>query len=70
MTSEPPTPVQPKHPLPAMTTYELSRYRRELEQALKSLPTQVPVRAELQDKLGQVKAEQDSRLKIAADPRR
>jgi hypothetical protein len=48
----------------------LARYRRELEQALKSLPTQAPVRAQLQDKLGEVKAEQDSRLNIAADPGR
>lgn len=73
MTAEPATsaqPAQPEHPLHALTTYELSRYRRELEQALKSLPTQAPVRAQLQDKLGQVKAEQDSRLNIAADPGR
>jgi hypothetical protein len=73
MTAEPPAPAQPdqpKHPLHAMTTYELSRYRGELEQSLKALPTQVPVRAELQDKLAQVKAEQESRLNIAADPRR
>jgi hypothetical protein len=68
MTAEPAIPAQPaqpKHPLHALTTYELSRYRRELEQALKSLPTQVPVRAQLQDKLAQVKAEQNSRLNIA-----
>jgi hypothetical protein len=71
MTAEPAIsaqPAQPKHPLHALTTYELARYRRELEQALKSLPTQAPVRA--QDKLGEVKAEQDSRLNIAADPGR
>jgi hypothetical protein len=73
MTAEPATatpPAQPKHPLHALTTYELSRYRRELEQALKSLPTQAPFRAQLQDKLTQVKAEQDSRLNIAAAPGR
>lgn len=70
MTAEPVNPGQPPHPLHALTTYELSRYRRELEQALKSLPTQAPARTQLQDKLAQVKAEQDSRLNIAADPRR
>ena len=73
MTANPVTsaqPAQPQHPLHAMTTNELSRYRRELEHALKSLPTQAPVRAQLQDKLGEVKAEQESRLNIAADPRR
>ena len=73
MTAEPEAsaqPAQPKHPLYALTTSELSRYRRELEQSLKSLPTQAPVRAQLQDNLTQVKAEQDSRLNIAADPGR
>jgi hypothetical protein len=70
MTAEPVNPGQPPHPLHALTTYELSRYRRELEQALKSLPTQAPVRTQLQGKLAQLKAEQDSRLNIAADPRR
>jgi len=67
MTAETAIPAQPAHPLHALTTYELSRYRRELEHALKSLPTQAPVRAQLQDKLAQVMAEQDSRLDIAAN---
>jgi hypothetical protein len=70
MIAEPVNPGQPSHPLHALTTYELSRYRRELEQALKSLPTQAPVRTQLQGKLAKVQAEQDSRLSIAADPRR
>jgi hypothetical protein len=67
MTAETATPAEPAHPLHALTTYELSRYRRELEHALKSLPTQAPVRAQLQDKLAQVMAEQVSRLDIAAN---
>jgi hypothetical protein len=54
----------PQHPLHALTTYELQRYRRELDHALKSLPTSAPVRAQLQDKLAEVKAEQESRLRI------
>ena len=70
MTAEYASPAPPQPPLAALTAYELSRYRRELEQALKSLPTQAPVRAQLQDRLAQVKAEQDARLNIAADPRR
>jgi hypothetical protein len=38
------------------------------EHALKSLPTTAPVRVQLQQKLAQVMAEQDSRAKIAAAP--
>jgi hypothetical protein len=52
------------HPMHAMTTFELSRYRRELESALKNLPTTAPVRADIQRRLGQVKEEQESRLQI------
>jgi hypothetical protein len=66
MTAEPANPGQPQHPLYALTTYELSRYRRELEHALKSLPSQAPVRAQLQQKLAEVKAEQDDRLNLIA----
>lgn len=43
MTAEPvpagPVTIEPpEHPLHALTTYELSRYRRELEHALKTGP--------------------------------
>jgi hypothetical protein len=65
MPAEPANPAQPQHPLDALTTYELSGYRRELEHALKSLPSQAPVRAQLQQKLVEVKAEQD-RLNLIA----
>jgi hypothetical protein len=54
----------PPHPVDAMTTYELARYRRELEQALKSLPTTDPDRAGIQPRLAAVIAEQESRLQI------
>jgi len=47
-----------------MTTFELSRARRELEQALKSLPTTDPGRSEVQQRLAAVIAEQQSRLQI------
>jgi hypothetical protein len=69
MTAEPVTVQPPKHPMYALTTYELSRYRRELEHALKALPERAPVRELLQGKLAEVLAEQDSRIRIAcADP--
>ena len=31
--------MPPEHPLPRLATFELTRYRRELERALKRLPT-------------------------------
>jgi len=55
---------QPTRPLEALTTYELSRYRRELERALKGLGVDVPARRLVQDKLVQVLDEQDSRARI------
>jgi hypothetical protein len=65
MTAEPVTVQPPKHPMHALTTYELSRYRRDLEHALKELPEHAPVRQRLQGKLAEVLAEEDSRAKIA-----
>jgi hypothetical protein len=65
MTAEPVTVQSPEHPMHALTTYELSRYRRELEHALKELPEHVPVRELLRGKLAEVLAEEDSRAKIA-----
>lgn len=59
----------PKHPLHAMTTYELTYYRRRLENALAFLDKQEPVppiRASLQTALDGVIAEQDDRARIAA----
>ena len=73
MTTEPvpagPLTVEPpEHPLDALTTYELSRYRRQLEHALKALPEHVAVRELLCGKLAEVLAEQESRVAIAAAP--
>jgi len=53
--------------LGALTTYELNRYRRELERTPKGLGGGVPARRLVQDKLAQVLAEQDSRARIRAD---
>jgi DNA-binding transcriptional regulator/RsmH inhibitor MraZ len=70
MTAEPvpagPVTVEPPdHPLHALATYELSRYRRELEHALEALPQHAAVRELLIGKLAEVLAEQDSRVLIA-----
>ena len=61
---------QPKHPLHALTTYELTYYRRRLENGIALLDKQDPVpaiRASLQTALDGVIAEQDDRARIAAD---
>ena len=61
---------QPKHPLHALTTYELAYYRRRLENAIVFLGKQSPVpaiRADMQAVLDRVIAEQDDRARIAAD---
>ena len=68
MTTEPASVPQPSHPLYALTTFELSRYRRELEQSLAELPGQASVRRPLHDKLALVLAEQKSRAKITGRP--
>jgi hypothetical protein len=65
MTAEPVTVQPPKHPMHALTTYELARYRRELEHALKELCEHAAVRELLQARLAEVLAEEDSRTKIA-----
>jgi hypothetical protein len=57
-----PVAVEPSgHPIHALTTYQLSRYRRELEHALKALPQHVAVRELLSGKLAEVLAEQEGR---------
>jgi hypothetical protein len=68
MTDEPDTVEPPGHPLHALTTFELSNYRRRLETAIALASTQdpaAPVRAGLQARLGAVLAEQDDRTRIA-----
>ena len=59
---------QPKHPLPAMTTYELRDHRRDLETAIAFFDQQTPVlpdRDHLQVTLDDVIAEQDDRKRLA-----
>jgi hypothetical protein len=58
----------PKHPLPAMTTFELRDYLRQLESAITFFDKQDPVppaRNRLQAKLDAVLAEQESRTRLA-----
>jgi hypothetical protein len=50
-----------EHAIHALTTHQLSRYRRELEHALKALPEHAAVRELLTRKLAEVIAEQESR---------
>lgn len=55
----------PAHPLPALTTYELRNWRRDLESAIQGLPADAPSHVGLQARLSQVLAEQDDRARIA-----
>jgi hypothetical protein len=70
MNPNPPAVEPPPHPLPALATFELSRYRRDLEHALKGLPTTAPVRRLVQQQLAEVMAEQDSRTTTPASTQR
>ena len=69
MTAEPANAGPPPHPLYALTTFELSRYQRELEHALSALPGHAPVRGQLQQRLAEVHAEQQSRTRISISGR-
>jgi hypothetical protein len=69
--ASPPAPSvnRPKHPLPALTTYELRDYRRDLETAIAFYSQQTPVpptRNQLRAKLDDVIAEQDDRKRLAS----
>jgi hypothetical protein len=60
---------QPKHPLHALTTYELASYRRQLERSIAFFNTRNPVasaRDDLQTRLDAVIAEQEARTRLAA----
>jgi hypothetical protein len=66
--TEPVAVEPPKHPMHALTTYELRDYRRQLENAIAFFDRQDPVppaRRRLQARLAAVLAEQDDRKKLA-----
>jgi hypothetical protein len=69
MATDPATVQQPKHPLYALTTSELTDYRRQLENAIAYYDRMDPVpqaRGDLQARLDDVIAEQDDRIRLAA----
>ena len=53
------------YPLGQYTTGELTRYRRELERALRGLPDTAPAGARLRADLDLVHAEEESRRRLA-----
>jgi hypothetical protein len=63
-TAEPAIPETPSHPMSALTTYELARYRRELEHALNTLPGHAEIRALLHQRLTEVLTEQQARTQL------
>ncbi len=68
MITEQMTVDRPKHPIHAMTTYELRDYRRQLEQAIAFFDRNDPVpaaRDDLQAELDAALAEQDERMSLA-----
>ena len=67
MTAEPVTVQPPKHPLHALTSYELRDYRRDLEHAIKAISPDAPVQADLRARLDAVIAEQGDRARLAAN---
>jgi hypothetical protein len=70
MTPADPVPVEsPRHPLHALTTFELRGYRRQLENAIAFFDKTDPVppaRDDLQARLDAVLAEQDDRANLTA----
>jgi hypothetical protein len=62
-------PDPPPHPLPALTTSELTRYRRDLEHSLSAVIA-APDRTRLQARLADVLAEQESRARLRRASRR
>jgi hypothetical protein len=66
MPTHPPAVQPPPHPLPALATFELASYRRQLEHAITSAQPPAPDLAGLRDRLADVIAEQDDRAQIAA----
>jgi hypothetical protein len=67
-TEQAPAVDPPKHPLYALTTFELRDFRRQLENAIAFFDTKNPVppaRDDLQATLDAVTAEQESRTRLA-----
>jgi hypothetical protein len=67
MPAEPGTVAVPRHPVHALTTFELRDYRSHLEHAIRGIAADAPVQADLRRKLDMVIAEQEDRARMAAD---
>ena len=65
MPAEPAAVGPPKHPLYALTTYELKDRRRELERAIKGIAADAPIQADVRRALDAVIAEQEDRERLA-----
>jgi len=61
-----PGPVHvPPHPLPALTTYELREFRRQLEHALADhVIGRAPIAGQLRETLAEVLSEEQSRTRL------
>lgn len=66
MPTDPAAVDRPKHPIHALTTYELRDYRRDLERAIAGIAPGAPVQADLKRRLDEVLAEQEQRAKAAS----
>ena len=64
MTADPGSVPPPKHPMYALTTFELRDYRRQLEHALSALPGHATMREQFQQRLVEVLTEQDARTRL------
>ena len=56
---------KPKHPVYALTTYELAQRRNDVERWLKDLPLDTSARERLQRELAEIAEEEQSRASIA-----
>jgi hypothetical protein len=65
MPAQPAAVGPPKHPLYALTTYELKDRRRELERAIKGIAADATIQADLRRALDAVIAEQEDRARSA-----
>jgi hypothetical protein len=62
--------TRPKHPVYALTTYELTERRSALEHAIREIPPDATTPERLRDDLAEVIAEQDERARIRQVSRR
>jgi hypothetical protein len=64
MTADPGHVAPPKHPVYALTTFELAAYRQQLEHALAAAPGPAATREQLRQRLAEVLTEQQDRTRL------